>query len=73
MLEMMEYRKITGKIVWLANITRPDLSFTPLQMSKNNKEATISDLRDVGQILKKVPEWKSKIKYKNIGEKEDLP
>ena len=46
-LEMKEYRKMTGKIAWLANSTRPDLSFTALQMSKNNKEATISDLRDV--------------------------
>ena len=46
-LEMKEYRKMTGKIAWLANSTRPDLSFTALRMSKNNKEATISDLRDV--------------------------
>ena len=46
-LEMKEYQKITGKIAWLANSTRPDLSFTALQMSKKNKEATISDLRDV--------------------------
>ena len=32
-LEMKEYRKITGKIGWLANNTRPDLSFTALKMS----------------------------------------
>ena len=31
-LEMKEYRKITGKITWLANSTKPDLSFTALQM-----------------------------------------
>ena len=55
-LEMKEYRKITGKITWLANSTRPDLSFTALQMSKNNKEATISNLRDVSRVLKKVRE-----------------
>ena len=29
-LEMKEYRKMTGKISWLANSTRPDLSFTAL-------------------------------------------
>ena len=45
-LEMKEYRKITGKIAWLTDSTRPDLSFTALQMSKNNKEATISNLGD---------------------------
>ena len=29
-LEMKEYRKMTGKTAWLANSTRPDLSFTAL-------------------------------------------
>ena len=41
-------------------------------MSKNNNEATISDLRDVSSILKKVREQESKIKYKHIGNKDDL-
>ena len=71
-LEMKEYCKITGKIAWLANSTMPDLCFTALQMSKKNKEATISDLRDVRRVLKKVREWRSKFKYKRIGSKEDL-
>ena len=35
-LEMKEYRKMTGKIAWLANSTRLDLSFTALRMSKNS-------------------------------------
>ena len=71
-LEMQEYRKMTGKISWLANSTRPDLSFTALWISKNNKEATISNLRDVDRILKKVRERESKIKYEHIGDKGDL-
>ena len=61
-LEIKEYRKMTGKIAWLANSTRPDLSFIALKMSKNSKEATISDLRDVNQILAKVKEQESKVK-----------
>ena len=36
-LEMKEYRKMTGKIAWLANNTRPDLSFTALKMSKKQQ------------------------------------
>ena len=71
-LEMKEYRKITGKITWLANSTRPDLSFITLQMSKNKKKATISNLRDVSRILKKVRERESRIKYEHIGDKGDL-
>ena len=50
-LKMKEYRKITGQIAWLANSTRPDLSFAAFRMSKNSKEATISDLRDINRIL----------------------
>ena len=31
-LEMKLYRKMTGKIAWLANSTRPDLCYSALQM-----------------------------------------
>jgi len=71
-LEMKLYRKMTGKIAWLANSTRPDLCFQALQMSKKNQEATISDLRDVNRILKKVREKESLIKYEHIGDADDL-
>ena len=71
-LELKEYRKMTGKIAWLANSTRPDLYFIALKMSKNSKEATISDLRDLNQILAKVREGESKVKYEHVGEKGDL-
>ena len=32
--EIKEYRKVTEKLSWLANSTRPDLSYTALTMSK---------------------------------------
>ena len=51
-LKMKLYRKMTGKIAWLANATRPDLCYQALQMSKKNQGATISDLRDINRILK---------------------
>ena len=52
--EMKLYRKITGKLAWLTNSTRTDLCYQAFQMSKKNKEATISDLRDTNRILKQV-------------------
>ena len=70
--EMKLYRKMTGKIAWLANSTRPDLCYQALQMSKKNQGATISDLRDINQILKRVCEKESKIKYRHLGDKDDL-
>ena len=69
---MKLYRKMTGKITWPANSTRPDLCYQALQMSKKNQGATISDLRDINRILKHVHNKESKIKYGRLGDKEDL-
>ena len=41
-------------------------------MSKKNQGATISDYRDVNQVLKRVREKESKIKYGYLGDVEDL-
>ena len=46
-LELKEYRKMTGKLSWLANSTCPDLSYTALAMSKKNNSAKIKELRDI--------------------------
>ena len=69
---MKLYRKMTGKIAWLANSTRPDLCYQALEMLKKNQGATISDLRDVNQVLKRVREKESQIKYEYLGDGEDL-
>ena len=71
-LEMKEYRKVTGKLSWLANNTRPDLSFIALRMSKKNTSATIADLQDIERVLKKVRERESFIQFSRIGHKDDL-
>ena len=34
--ELKEYRKYTGKISWLSQGTRPDLSYSALILAKNN-------------------------------------
>ena len=54
--EIKEYRKVTGKLSWLSNSTRPDMSFIALAMSKKHNSAKISDLRNVSRILKKIKE-----------------
>merc|ERR1712082_435631 len=41
--ELKVYRKMTGKLIWVANSTRPDLSYTALAMSKKNTTARIKD------------------------------
>ena len=42
--ELKVFRKMTGKLSWLANSTCPDLSYTALAMSKKNNSAQINDL-----------------------------
>ena len=70
--EIKEYRKVTGKLGWLANSTRPDLSYTALAMSKRNNSAKISDLRNISRVLKKVRERGSKIKFSKIASRDEL-
>merc|ERR1712243_492428 len=52
--ELKEYRKYTGKISWLAQGTRPDLSYSSLNLAKKNNSATISDLRNVNSLVDKL-------------------
>ena len=59
--ELREYRKMTGKLSWLANSTCPDLSYTALEMSKKNNSAKIKDLRDITRVLKEAKERSSKL------------
>ena len=70
--ELKVFRKITGKLSWLANSTHPDLSYTALAMSKKNNSAQIKDLRDITRVINKAKEHPSKIKFSKIAPKESL-
>ena len=69
---MKEYRKYTGKISWLAQGTRPDLSYSALQLAKKNNSATIADLRNVNKVVEKIKKEDNKVVYSKVGEKEKL-
>ena len=70
--ELKEYRKYTGKISWLAQGTRPDLSYSALNLAKRNNIATISDLRNVNRLVEKVKNEENKVIYGKLGEREKL-
>merc|ERR1712115_289252 len=70
--ELKEYRKYTGKLSWLAQGTRPDLSYSALYLSKKNNSATIADLRNINRIVEKVKKEENKIFYRKLGNREDL-
>ena len=70
--ELKLFRKYTGKVNWLAENTRPDLSIWALNMSKRSTKANIGDLKKVNQIVKKINMRQSKVKFSKVGRKEDL-
>merc|ERR1712101_84035 len=70
--ELKEYRKYTGKLSWLAQDTRPDLSYSTLNLAKKNNIAVISDLENVNRIVEKDKKEENKIVYGKIGDREDL-
>merc|ERR1711955_66250 len=61
-----------GKISWLAQGTRPDLSFSSLNLAKKNNSATISDLWNVNRLVDKVKNEENKVIYGKIGNRETL-
>merc|ERR1712208_258862 len=65
--ELKEYRKYTGRISWLSQGTRPDLSYSALKLAKKNNSATIADLRSVNKIVEK-----NKVIYSRVAEKENM-
>ena len=68
---MKMYRGFTGKVGWLAENVRPDLSFTSLEMSKKGTNATMSDLKKVNHTIKKVKERESMMLYSPVAEKNE--
>ena len=67
--ELKVFRKMTGKLSWLANFAHPDLSYKALAMSKKNNSAQIKDLRDITRVINKAKEHPSKIKFSKIDPK----
>ncbi len=70
--ELKEYRKYTGRISWLSQGTRPDLSYSALKLAKKNNSATIADLRSVNKIVEKIKKEENKVIYGKVAEKENM-
>merc|ERR1712034_19701 len=70
--ELKKYRKYTGKISWLSQGIRPNLSYSVLILAKKNNSATIADLRNVNKKVEKVKKEENKVVYGGVGDKEKL-
>jgi hypothetical protein len=63
---------MTGKIAWLAQNTRPDLSFVALDLSKKNSCAQIRDLKRINVVLERVRSKRSVVMFTKMGDIKDL-
>ena len=70
--EMKVLRKYVRKFNWLATNTRPDIAIHALELSKKQKKATLKDIKEVDNILKKVHEKESRVMFKRLGDKKEL-
>ena len=70
--ELKEYRKYAKINSWLSQGTRPDLSYSALQLAKKNNSATIVNLRNLNKVVEMIKKKDNKVVYSNVGEKEKL-
>ena len=64
--EYMEFRGLVGKLNWLQECTRPDLSFDSLSMSMKTKKATVADVSKLNKIIRKAKESQSVVHFRRI-------
>ena len=71
-IEQKIYRKLTGRLSWLANNVRPDICYNVLQLSKKSHSPTMADLKQINKVIEKIKNKPNKISVKQLGKKEDL-
>ena len=70
--EFKSFRGAAGKMTWLSECTRPDLSYDCLSMSCHNRDAKIEDLKEMNKLIKRATEHDTVIRYSKVGNFEDL-
>ena len=63
----LDFRAIVGKIGWIANTSRPDVSYDSLMLSTKLGEATLSDMRQAIKIAKKLKCDTTCMKFTDLG------
>ena len=66
--EQSQYRSLVGKLGWMVQGTRPDLSFQWLEASTKNKAATMKDMSTLQKRIYRAKETKAKILFRNLGD-----
>ena len=62
------YRSAVGCIGWLAQVSRPDLSFSYVDLSTKAGKATVDDGKEAFRIISKAKENQATIRFANLGD-----
>ena len=64
--EISSLRSALGQLNWLANMTRPDISYTVSKISGHIKEATVADVKEVNKIIKYAKDTPSVVSFPSL-------
>ena len=65
-------RRVVGELLWVALMTRPDISFEVNSLSSNISNATIKDLKDARRLVEKAKLEPITLNYTRLGAPESL-
>ena len=71
-IENKLYRKYVGKISWLVENCRPDLSIVALKLARKSKDLKLGDLEYINKVMRKIKMKRNEVNFTKIGEIEDL-
>ena len=64
--EKTSYRSAVGHLNWVAEISRPDISFSVCEASTKFKQATVADVLYVNKIIKNAKNSKNAINFSQL-------
>ena len=64
--EKTSYRSAVGQLNWVAEISRPDISFSVCEASTKFKQATVADVLYVNKIIKNLKNSKNAINFPQL-------
>ena len=65
--ELTQLRKITGKLNWIVQGTRPDLCFELIELSMKFKKGTVSDLLRAVKALRRIKDFRCVVLFPRLG------
>ena len=64
--EKTSYRSAVGHLNWVAEISRPDISFSVCEASPKFKQPTVADVLYVNKIIKNIKNSKNAINFPQL-------